>query len=407
MDTSNLADLAVATSYRAISVYTKFLSANDSGATGAHQAGVLLSNNAMPMIFGEKPQEHIAKKEIKVLWQNDITTNSTFTWYTSKGEMRVTGLGRGFPYLNPDVTGALFVFCQMDKTEYEAFILNSEEEIDTYLNAFSLGPQDTGRILDPISESNSQNAEQNAIRLYVSGLGVSEGAAFPASVEISATARKIQNDVYNNVAQVTGNPDAKLVEYTRVEYAIFREIEAQAYGTLISVGFGSVEEFVELANTVLNRRKSRAGKSLEHHLSSIFRANQLPFEEQVVTEGNKKPDFVFPSGKAYHDLTYATDGLVVLAAKTTCKDRWRQILNEANRTKDGTHYLVTLQQGISPKQLDEMKAENVRLVVPKEYFSAYPKEYRKDIWSLKDFIGHTRQRLEDAHGFDMTWSVGA
>ena len=189
------------------------------------------------------------------------------------------------------------------------------------------------------------------------------------------------------------NPDFKIIEYTRVEYAIFREIEAQAYGPIINAGFDSVEQFVSVANTVLNRRKSRAGKSLEHHLASIFKDNLLPFDEQVVTEGNKKPDFIFPSGHAYHDLSYSTDNLVVLAAKTTCKDRWRQIITEADRMKGHTHFLITLQQGNTPHQLEEMRAANVRLVVPKPYIRAYPPEYQNEIWTLKQFIEYTRKMI--------------
>ena len=125
---------------------------------------------------------------------------------------------------------------------------------------------------------------------------------------------------------------------------------------------------IDFANSILNRRKSRAGKSLEHHLATIFSANRLHYEQQIVTEGNKRPDFIFPSGKAYHDIVFPTKDLVFLGAKTTCKDRWRQILNEANRIKD--KYLFTLQQGISKNQLSEMKSEHV------------PWSYQKHIVSL-------------------------
>ena len=62
-----------------------------------------------------------------------------------------------------------------------------------------------------------------------------------------------------------------------------------------------MDEFVRVANVVLNRRKSRAGKSLEHHLSAIFDGNGIEYSSQAVTEGNKKPDFLFPSQEAYHD----------------------------------------------------------------------------------------------------------
>lgn len=104
-----------------------------------------------------------------------------------------------------------------------------------------------------------------------------------------------------------------------MEYKLFRAIEYARYGGIISNGFPSVEEFINTANAVLNRRKSRAGKSLEHHLSAIFTKNKLQYKAQAVTEGNKKPDFIFPSQEAYHDLSFSTDKLISLAAKQPVK----------------------------------------------------------------------------------------
>lgn len=88
---------------------------------------------------------------------------------------------------------------------------------------------------------------------------------------------------------------------------------------------------------------------MEHHLATIFTAAKLEYEEQAITEDNKKPDFLFPSGEAYHNLLFPADKLVFLGAKITCKDRWRQVLNEANRIE--IKYLFTLQQGSSKNQL--------------------------------------------------------
>ncbi len=39
----------------------------------------------------------------------------------------------------------------------------------------------------------------------------------------------------------------------------------------IAEGFATVNDFITLANSVSNRRKSRAGKSLELHLESLFK----------------------------------------------------------------------------------------------------------------------------------------
>ncbi len=39
----------------------------------------------------------------------------------------------------------------------------------------------------------------------------------------------------------------------------------------------------------------------------------------------------FPFRRAYHDTEFPVENLRMLAVKTTCKDRWRQILNEADK----------------------------------------------------------------------------
>lgn len=208
---------------------------------------------------------------------------------------------------------------------------------------------------------------------------------------MSAAARAIHDKLYNHVEYARSNPDARLLDWTDMEYRLFRAVEFERYGSLITRGFATVEEFINTANVVLNRRKSRAGKSLEHHLDAIFTQNGLRYTAQAVTEGKKKPDFLFPSEEAYHDDGFPTENLISLAAKTTCKDRWRQILNEADRLKGRPKYLCTLQQGVSPAQMDEMRSENVILVVPKPYLMAYPPDRRDRIWTLAQFIAYVRE----------------
>ena len=43
---------------------------------------------------------------------------------------------------------------------------------------------------------------------------------------------------------------------------------------------------------ILNRRKSRAGKALENHLSELFDIWKISYTSQGITEQNKKPDFI-------------------------------------------------------------------------------------------------------------------
>lgn len=367
--------------------YCKFLSANDSGAMGGHQSGILVSKSAKDMMFAQALEnENILKRTVEIQWQNDLRTESSFTYYSSKNELRITKFGRSFPFLNPEQTGALFVFTRQSADQYSAFFLETEDDIEQFLSAFGIGPTETNHMIDT-SAVLPETQERIAIQKFIDTLTVE----FPLSDVMSAAARDIQNRVYNHLEYIRTNPDRKIIEWTNTEYALFRAIEHARYGDKISHGFATVDEFITMANMVLNRRKSRAGKSLEHHLSAIFDGNDIQYTAQAVTEGNKKPDFLFPSQAAYHNATFPTDKLISLAAKTTCKDRWRQVINEADRLRGLPKYLCTLQQGISPAQMDEMQAENVILVVPRPYIVSYPADRRDRIWTVTKFVDYVRE----------------
>lgn len=103
-----------------------------------------------------------------------------------------------------------------------------------------------------------------------------------------------------------------------------------------------------------------------------------------MTENNKKPDFLFPNIEAYNNINYPDNKLIFLASKTTCKDRWRQILNEADRIRK--KYLFTLQQGISKNQLTEMYNYDVCLVVPKPNLKSYHQDFRQKIMTLEALL---------------------
>lgn len=369
--------------------FCKFLSANDTGLTGGHQAGIYISKPSRSILFSEPGVKgHNKEKWAKIKWQNDFETDSRFIYYGqgTRNEYRITNFGPGFPFLKPEYTGALFVFVQNTVDEYCGFILNTEDEINQFLDTFGLSPTETNRLIETCKLT-PEIDEDLAIEQFLAGLTVD----FPTSEEMSAAARSIQNQVYDHKEFIRLNPDKKLVDWTATEFKLFRALEYARYGEMIAHGFPTVEGFITTANQVLNRRKSRAGKSLEHHLAAIFDGNEIAYKAQATTEGNKKPDFIFPSQEAYHDFSFPTEKLISLAAKTTCKDRWRQVINEANRLRDQNKYLCTLQQGISAAQIDEMEAEQVVLVVPKPYLHHFPKDRQNKIWTIGKFVQYVRE----------------
>ena len=80
----------------------------------------------------------------------------------------------------------------------------------------------------------------------------------------------------------------------------------------------------------------------------------------------------------------------MLGAKSSCKDRWRQILTEANRIKN--KHLCTLEQAISTDQTEEMKTQMVTLVLPSKLHRSYTAQQRKEIWTANQFIEFVRAK---------------
>lgn len=389
--------------------FCKFLSANDSGESGSHQAGIYIPKTSIPIIFDQPCHKGENKEKwVKISWQGGaIETKTRFIYYGqgSRNEYRITNFGKGFPLIRPAYTGALFVLVKKDPENYEAFVLNTDDEIHYFLDSFGMTPAETNRLVnsDKVSPDYREEIEIND---FISHLQTD----FPISESMSKEARlitycrllnKSKSEIENNVSRVNqlivSDPDKILLEWTEEEFRLFHAIEKSRYGEEIKQGFSTVDDFIILANKVLNRRKSRAGKSLEHHLAAIFDGNSIRYTPQAVTEGNKKPDFIFPSEEDYHNAEFSIDKLCSLAAKTTCKDRWRQILNEGDRFKGRYKYLCTMQQGISSAQMDEMEAEKVILVVPKTYIASYPKDKQDRIWTISKFIQFVRE-MEDING---------
>ena len=118
----------------------------------------------------------------------------------------------------------------------------------------------------------------------------------------------------------------------------------------------------------------------------------ISFTHHPTIEGGKRPDFLFPTKANYEDPTYPASRLRMLAAKTTCKDRWRQIINEADRIP--SKHLLTLQEGVSVGQFREMTEAKVSLVVPADLHDAYPESVRPHLITLESFIADVRMLVK-------------
>ncbi len=87
------------------------------------------------------------------------------------------------------------------------------------------------------------------------------------------------------------------------------------------------------------------GFALENHMEVIFSESGVRYDRGSVSEGRSKPDFLFPGGKEYRDPGVDAVCLTMLGVKSSCKDRWRQVLAEARRIE--RKHLLTLETAIS------------------------------------------------------------
>ncbi len=364
--------------------FFKYVSANDVGATGSHQAGFYMPRDSWRMFFRE-PGARGENRDawIHVQWEHG-QTKSRFVWYGKKtrSEYRLTN---GFQFLSPDNVGDVLILAKHPDT-YEGFLLQTGDAIDEFLAAFGLSPADSGQVQvrkEP-DDASLEPVIQPWIRTF--------GGEFPPSDMISAKAREIirpfllpaRSEHPVSVQSKGLDLDALLLQWLDAEFRVFRIIERHRYESLLARPFQSVDELIQTAHTILNRRKSRAGYSLENHLCAIFRFLGIRFSFQETTEGTRRPDFIFPDKESYDNPAFPSSALRFLGVKTTCKDRWRQILSEADRIP--RKHLFTLQQGVSSNQLAEMWECGVILVVPEKHRSSFPPAFQKKILSLREFL---------------------
>ena len=378
--------------------YIKRLSGNDTQLTGGHQAGPYIPKKLIFALFPtlESRKELNPRVEFNVIVDSHLTPEHSVNaiWYNNKivqngtrNECRVTGWGGSdSPVLDPDATGSICVFCfhrqsvEKDSDYCKVWLCQNIHEEDAVENVF--GVVEPGILITRFAIEPTEPYENPCILDEIS-LPAEWIKNFPTGQEIVTKSIELSPVVTQH------KPDKRLLARRDCEFEIFLSVEK--YWTLpqIANGFDTVDDFIKLANSVANRRKARAGRSLEIQAKTIFLEEDLSqFAHDQISEGKKRPDFLFPSVDAYHDLNFSAEKLRMLAAKTTCKDRWRQILSEANRIP--IKHLLTLQEGVSLNQFKEMEEEGVILVVPTSLHRSYPEAIRPKLKTLESFIIETK-----------------
>ncbi len=385
--------------------YAKRLSGNDTLANGTHQAGPYIPKG---FLFGMFPQlnrpetrnpdvwfdlcidSHAAHRCVRAIWYNNKFHNGT------RNETRLTNFGGSqSALLNPSNTGALSIFAfSLDEqgTAMECYVWVCRCETEEELVEDRIGPVEPGKwtIWPPHYSAHLNLFKFTAETPASCWLNPSEIPpewlkTFPTGMELIDKTVELRPDL-------SVSPDDRLLRRRGCEFELFRSVEEAVELPAVREGFDSMDEFTARAQTILQRRKSRSGRSLELHVRTIFMEEGLrenrDFAYQQEAEPGRRPDFLFPSAETYKDRAFPESRLRMLAVKTTCKDRWRQILNEADRIQ--RKHLLTLQEGISEGQFREMRDAGVQLVIPTRLADKFPASVRPHLNTLEDFIADVR-----------------
>ena len=379
--------------------FLKRLSANDTHASGGHQAGPYIPKRFMFTVFPsvQKPSSVNPDKSFPLYVDSHSDSRvARAIWYNqgTRDETRITQLGGvQSALLDPESTGALAVFVFPkgqggESSECHVWVCDHETEADLVEERTGHVEPGNWRVWIP-----GQAGQQ---RLALTNANAScwlDQDEIPAHwlEEFPTTEDMVRKTV--ELRPLPGvSVDRRLLRRRECELQVFRSVEEAITMPLISDGFSNVADFVASAQTVLKRRRSRAGRSLGLQVKELFSEEQLregrDFQYQPETEFRRRPDFLFPNEHRYQDGSYPPNRLMMLSVRTTVRGRWRSVLREADRVK--TKHLLTVQRGVSDSQFREMSGAGVKLVVPAPLIHQYPRLVQPHLQTLESFIGDVR-----------------
>ena len=185
-------------------------------------------------------------------------------------------------------------------------------------------------------------------------------------------------------------PDDALFRWIEAEAAMYRGWEDRKIANRIRAGFfdaamnPDIAGFRQFSMSIRQSRVSRAGGALQYHFRALLEARGVQYVMEPVIDRGEIPDFLFPSKAAYLDAVFPAERLRMLAAKFTAKDRWRQVLNEAERIRH--KHLLTMEAAISANQMSLMSHAKLTLVIPAAIRQKYPSLQRGAIMTVNGFL---------------------
>ena len=417
---------------RSDEIFIKKMSLNDWEWTikkNKHQNGPLIPKEQRdgeffpPRVLVEREPDKAAiyLARFEILWpQTGEVLTASLRHYTSKDEAHLTGVPKS---LFADIAPASFVVIGKNKKEknedyrYLAVVVDSEnEEAATLVDLFDLAPAfHCGQFIPSVAVRSYQDKifdfiEQALVAFKSGNLATfsKSHASLPEPHEIALMAQKKFMDRNPDIKSfdpfLLSAPGDSLMEISRgIELEIFREFELKQRSLeLVNVILGDVgtdnsidkvfrsiiRNFPRIDKILLSAsqtRKSRAGRSFEYHIETMLRDGHVPHEVQVIMSSKRRPDFILPSFKLYNQIDRPYEHALVLSAKTTLRERWKQVEGEI---KNCDLYLATVDEKIAENAIQSMKESGIKLVVPESLKKSDVTVYKAqdNVLSFKNFF---------------------
>lgn len=124
--------------------FCKFISANDAGETGAHQSGLYIPKNSIPLMFDTPGIKGSNKEKFATIkWSDGIESNCRFIYYGqgTRNEYRITRLGKTFK------VDDFVVIIKVNEEKYLGYVFFDEKIINSFLKEFEISREDTNNLI--------------------------------------------------------------------------------------------------------------------------------------------------------------------------------------------------------------------------------------------------------------------
>ena len=291
---------AIEDALRAGNALLKFISPNDAGATDSNQCGFYLPKPAWQMFSLHPPidgrNDH---QDVEIVWQRELVTQSVIHWYgQSETQVRVPpdALRARIPLHQPGGGRRPLRADPARSPALHAYVLSRDEDIaDVRSRSASRRSSDgasirmawrSSRARTTVSSRHSRDSPSRCRPIF------RRASSFSSAVHaMLGNVRAQASRACRRTPRCCARPKRSSRCFERSSSRLCQDD--------IGRPFRDIDDFIQTAGRLMNRRKSRAGRSLENHVEHLLRAAGIPHEMRPDIDG--KPDVVIPSAAAYRD----------------------------------------------------------------------------------------------------------